>query len=235
MPNCAIELGLYFKSYFKWSYIPQARTCCLLYIGFFLAVMDSAEEITSITENVIAANAWDAHFQKFPMLKLTLRLLTILSSESDPPIDSDLAESPDFSTPEHSKSDQFKSEQFKSEQFKSEQFKSRPSELDSPNREPYKSDGLGYIQQQIASVFKNLVEEFPNVDQKSHILKVKPPVVTPELDRLVTVISGVAKLHVAEVVSRSTQSITKTEGGMSSGQIEPRNVYEAFRQRDNEK
>lgn len=104
-----------------------------------------------------------------------------------------------------------------------------------PQNQQFKLDGLGYLQQQIANNVQHLLEGF--IQPKDLYLKVKPPAITREVDKLVTVISAIAKLHVAEVVTEALQSVERRSGPASqstllrgnqaggvSGQIEPRDL-----------
>lgn len=238
-------------------------------------MMDEDNAVSLSMQNLRAANLWNANFQKFTMLKLVLRLLTIITEEHEKVGEASHDELMHHkgsgiieSSPKKMKEDTSDhQDRIVSPQQQGGSDSKRGTTLITKTAAPikggktedtqpssiisqqpfqhFKSDGLGYLQQQIANNVQRLIEEFPSIQTKDLYIKVKSPVISRELDQLISVISSVSKLHVAEIVAEALHSVeTRSSGALdhtsrgSKGtapapvQIEPKDVYEALQRRE---
>lgn len=231
------------------------------------------EDVAALSrQNARAANIWNTNFQKFPVLKLIMRLLSIVKeeeadketrtgNEKDDGVVCDKSRmAASCAKDNNNNSNMNTATEERNQQLQSSSLLSNISET--PWQPPlqqrvFKSDTLGFLQQQIAGTVQNLAELAPSVaalqQAGSFYLKARPPALAGETNKMVTVIAAIAKIHVAEVVSEAlrvaqaridgdaqpasgesaSDSMANKESGCAPLQIEPRDVYEALRRREN--
>lgn len=162
-----------------------------------------------LIQAVREADALDIHFQKFPFLKLVLRLLTDItdSGYAGPP-------APPHQTPLPSRAEE------------GQGIREAPGAAAA-------EDELTGCQHQIRSLVQSVVTQTRDLNLAQLVLKVRPPAVRADLDRLVTLVAAVAKVHVASIVSASmATAVTDPERPLLPGGaalIQPRHVYDALR------
>lgn len=167
------------------------------------------ELIECCLERVHDYDVLTAQFQKFPFMKLILRLLTEICA-NEPRVRRPTKPIP-ATQDETTRNGQ-----------------ASTSNNDGAHEVVLQNDGLGYVHQHLSAVLRPLTKE--GVFSQDAILRVKPPILSRDLDRLVVGLGAVAKLYVADIIAESLAVMqSDTEGQPGARQIEPRHVYEALR------